>query len=356
MTKPRVRTPLLALMLSGLLTGCSDGPVGPDEFERAPTLQSAALRAEGGLPEVYGLTAQGLGSAHCRRAEYRQFDFWLGSWDAFGPAGGLGGTNDIRSALNGCLVEERWVGAGGVAGRSMNAYDHTTDSWTQYWMDQSGLHLRLSGSLRDGVMWLEGDRIGRGPAGPVPLIDRVRWTPQDDGTVNQFWDFSADGGTTFPFVVFNGTYVANPDAQPAPRASLGACQGPEYRQADFLLGRWTVTASTGRLLGQAVVRTDMEDCMLEEVYDGGRYASNSFLGWDQRTGLWYRNLVDTQGHRVLVEGHADGTRIELAGEYRGRSVRNVIEASNGRLIQSWQVQKPNGKWRLFGQVVYEPAG
>ena len=52
-------------------------------------------------------------AAACTTPEYRQFDFWVGDWDVFGPAGARTGTNRVDRLLNGCVLQEHWVGAGG---------------------------------------------------------------------------------------------------------------------------------------------------------------------------------------------------------------------------------------------------
>ena len=72
--------------------------------------------------DVYGLGAAAHG---CDAAPYRQFDFWLGHWDVF-TGTTLGGTNEVKSRVDGCVVEENWTSAGAGRGRSLNAYDAAT--------------------------------------------------------------------------------------------------------------------------------------------------------------------------------------------------------------------------------------
>jgi len=47
----------------------------------------------------------------CARAEYRQFDFWIGSWDVYPTDGSsqLVAHSLIESVYNGCGLRENWM-------------------------------------------------------------------------------------------------------------------------------------------------------------------------------------------------------------------------------------------------------
>lgn len=38
------------------------------------------------------------------------------------------------------------------------------------------------------------------------VINRIKWTPNDDGTVRQLWEGSKDGGQNWS-IIFDGNYV-----------------------------------------------------------------------------------------------------------------------------------------------------
>lgn len=139
--------------------------------------------------------------APCAASEYRAFDFWLGTWEVSNPAGEVVGRNEITSVIGGCALHERWEGTGGGTGQSLNAYDHRTDSWHQTWVGGRGLVLRLEGGLEDGAMRLEGEIT----EGEDTILQRITWTPSPDGSVNQLWETSGDGGNTWS-TAFDGTY------------------------------------------------------------------------------------------------------------------------------------------------------
>lgn len=140
---------------------------------------------------------------YCQAPEHRQFDFWLGEWDVTAN-GQVAGSNRVESIMNGCAVQENWQGAGGISGTSFNLYDRDTGQWHQTWVDSSGTLLQLDGGLQGSDMVMQGQR-------PVPesggtAVHRIRWTPNDDGTVRQLWEASQDSGASWT-VLFDGLYA-----------------------------------------------------------------------------------------------------------------------------------------------------
>ncbi len=134
----------------------------------------------------------------CNAPEFHQFDFWAGSWTVTTPDGNVAGTNEIDPVLDGCALIENWQGTGGLAGKSLNFYDAGTGHWYQTWVSAVG-PLWLKGGLEDGRMVL------RSTNPDADVLDRITWIPDDDGSVEQRWEQSEDGGKTWK-VVFLGTY------------------------------------------------------------------------------------------------------------------------------------------------------
>lgn len=143
------------------------------------------------------------GTGKCDNVEARQFDFWIGEWDVFGPKGRQAGTNRIESAVGGCLLVENWTGTGGGSGKSFNFFDRERKQWRQVWVAAAG-SLNLAGEWRDGAIRYSGE-TARGNGGVTQ--ERLTFTPSAaDGSVRQFWEQSADGGKTWG-VAFDGKYV-----------------------------------------------------------------------------------------------------------------------------------------------------
>jgi len=129
---------------------------------------------------------------------YRQFDFWVGEWECFDTKGQKSGENTITRECGGYALRESWVGAGGGKGTSLNAWDRSSELWRQTWVDSSGLVLQLAGGLlEDGGMLLEGVRPATDGA---EVRHRVLWRPRTDGTVQQTWESSTDGGARWQVV------------------------------------------------------------------------------------------------------------------------------------------------------------
>lgn len=141
-------------------------------------------------------------AARCDGATFRQFDFWIGEWEVRNPAGEIVGHNEIRRVARGCGLLERWRGADGSRGTSVNTYDASRKKWTQRWVGD-GAALWLEGGMEDGSMVLSGTSPRSTPRGPV--LDRISWTALPDGRVRQLWEVSADGGKTWQ-AAFEGLY------------------------------------------------------------------------------------------------------------------------------------------------------
>ncbi|HEX6063806.1 MAG TPA: hypothetical protein VFZ04_06265 [Longimicrobiales bacterium] len=140
--------------------------------------------------------------AACTAPEHKQFDFWAGDWNVFNPQGQQIGTNRISRVSGGCALLEEWQAANGPGGKSINFYDAADGRWHQVWVGGDGTVLRIAGSLQEGAMQLMGDDR-KTPRGTVR--DRITWTPQADGAVEQRWELSTDGGTTWT-IGFVGYY------------------------------------------------------------------------------------------------------------------------------------------------------
>ncbi|MEZ6002074.1 hypothetical protein [Hyphomonas sp.] len=129
----------------------------------------------------------------CQDEIYHAFDFWLGNWDVYDPAGNLVGTNSITSAESGCLLIEHWTNTGGGTGQSYNFYDPGTGQWRQLWVSAGSIIDYSGGLTEEGVMRLEGEIHAQGTGAVAPFTGE--WTPNDDGSVTQhFRQQSTDTG------------------------------------------------------------------------------------------------------------------------------------------------------------------
>jgi hypothetical protein len=129
---------------------------------------------------------------------YRQFDYWLGTWDVRpngAPPGTPPATNAVTRIHNGCVILESWD-APGQTGQSFNIYDRVAGKWHQTWVDSTGGLHEYWGGLVDGNMTYEGDiPAPRGRSGRMHV--RLTFFKRPDGTVRQLSERTADGGKTW---------------------------------------------------------------------------------------------------------------------------------------------------------------
>ena len=165
----------------------------------------AAAQATNSQPTAAEATTGAVPGAACSTAAYRQFDFWLGEWVVHGgPAvDQLQGTSRIERSGNGCWLVEHWHSARGSDGTSLNAWDAQSKVWRQFWTGADGVVLRLEGGLQDGAMVMTGE-LPRAQGGVQ--LQKIRWTPGADGSVEQRWETSDDAGVSWQ-VAFLGRYT-----------------------------------------------------------------------------------------------------------------------------------------------------
>ncbi len=133
-------------------------------------------------------TATPAPSPACTAPEFHQFDFWIGKWAVHSPAGKEVGSSEITRASEGCAIREDWTSIGtGQHGMSINYFDPSEKRWHQDWVGADGTILHLIGGLQDNAMVMA----------DAQQANRIRWTPQPDGTVKQEWTISSDHGKTW---------------------------------------------------------------------------------------------------------------------------------------------------------------
>ena len=146
---------------------------------------TAAVASFGLAAPAFSQNQQQTPPPPCQEDVYRDFDFWLGTWDVTTPDGQAAGTNVISVKENGCLLLEEWTSVSGGTGQSYNYYDPGTKKWRQVWV--SGFaNIDYEGGLdEEGAMVLVGEISNRnGTTAPF----RGTWTLQDDGSVEQHFE------------------------------------------------------------------------------------------------------------------------------------------------------------------------
>jgi hypothetical protein len=137
----------------------------------------------------------------CSSPQYRQFDFWLGEWEAFGINGQKAGDSKVSLILDSCIILEEWTSAAvsqGIryAGKSFNTWNAATKQWQQTWVDNAGgSNEYLFGKFEDNKI------IYR--TNPFPFnkdsmaIRKMTFTNLGPAKLRQHGEISRDNGVTW---------------------------------------------------------------------------------------------------------------------------------------------------------------
>ena len=137
----------------------------------------------------------------CSMPEYRQFDFWIGEWEAFAPNGNKGGDSKISLMLDSCAILEEWTSTGlqkGIryAGKSYNMYNATQKKWQQYWVDNTGNITRyFNGHYEEGKMIVQTDNEKVNDT--LWQIQKMTFYNLGPDKVRQHGETSSDNGKTW---------------------------------------------------------------------------------------------------------------------------------------------------------------
>ncbi|HTU47069.1 MAG TPA: hypothetical protein VMF91_18555 [Bryobacteraceae bacterium] len=158
-------------------------------------MMARVLSAFAVLAGVAGSSAAPAKPPACAAPEYRQFDFWIGDWDAFdidNPRTVVARTR-VDRILDGCVLLEDYQGANGSHGESFSIYDASRKVWHQSWVTNRGKLLVIEGGVEAGAMVLSG--ADRQADGKQRLV-RGTWKPVSGG-VRETAVISIDGGKTW---------------------------------------------------------------------------------------------------------------------------------------------------------------
>jgi hypothetical protein len=137
----------------------------------------------------------------CSDPVYRQFDFWIGEWEAFNTNGKKAGDSKISVILDSCIILEEWTSATvnrGIryAGKSFNTYNAATKQWQQTWVDNAGgTNEYLQGKFENNKITYT--------SSPFPFrkdtmaIRKMTFTHLSTVTLRQHGEISKDNGVTW---------------------------------------------------------------------------------------------------------------------------------------------------------------
>lgn len=148
---------------------------------------------------------------------------------------------------------------------------------------------------------------------------------------------------------------------PPPRAP---CSDAAYRQFDFWIGDWEVTAN-GEPAGRNSIYPVHKGCALEENWQGSGTAGvtgSSLNIYDRATGRWHQTWVDGNGLLLQLDGGIVNGAMVLSGERQrpdggGLMKHRITWTPNedGSMRQLWEVSRDGQSWSVLFDGLYRPA-
>jgi Tetratricopeptide repeat len=134
-------------------------------------------------------------------AEFRQFDFWIGEWNAKNVQGLVVGSSSIQQILGQCVIFENWS-TPVSSGKSFNIFNAKDKKWHQTWVDDKGTFTHYIGEFKDGKMIYIAENI----VGGKKTLAKMTFSKLENGDVRQFGENSSDDGKTWT-TAFDFIYV-----------------------------------------------------------------------------------------------------------------------------------------------------
>lgn len=126
------------------------------------------------------------------KPEFRQFDFWIGEWNAKNAQGITVGSSSIQLILHECVIFENWS-TPVSSGKSFSNFDVKDGKWHQTWVDDKGSLTHYDGEFADGKMILAAEISVNGRKN----LARMTFSKLPNGDVRQLGENSSDDGKTW---------------------------------------------------------------------------------------------------------------------------------------------------------------
>jgi len=134
------------------------------------------------------------GTPFCAGAAFRTADFLIGDWRVEADNGLELGRSRITAELSGCLLLEQMSTPKGYRAKSFLSFARAVSTWSRTSIDSEGNRLFLQGTVNGGALVLTGLVATENGSRVMP---RITWTKTPAGTLEQIWEVSRDGGTTW---------------------------------------------------------------------------------------------------------------------------------------------------------------
>jgi hypothetical protein len=142
------------------------------------------------------------------------------------------------------------------------------------------------------------------------------------------------------------------------------CSDPAYRQFDFWIGAWNVTANDQQA-GTNSIQPVHNGCALEEHWQGagaGGVSGSSLNIYDQANDRWHQTWVDGNGTLLQLDGGlVDGAMVlrgtRPARDGNGMTTHRITWTPNadGSVRQLWETSRDGQTWSELFDGLYTRA-
>jgi hypothetical protein len=221
-------------------------------------------------------------------------------------------------------------------------FDPGRDAWMRVFVGPGFIENGFQGKPVAGGVEFEGTV----PEGGRTVRMRVRYVP-DAGGPRILDQESADDGASWSAVVTKSMKRtgSGPGFELAPTPG-GVCEAKEYRQFDFWLGRWTVSANGGPAGGNEILGAS-RGCLLIENWTGaGGMQGLSFNYYEPNSKAWRQWWV-APGAILALTGGREGGAMRLS-QRAGNRVDEIVwtPGADSTVRQVWRTSTDAGTtWR-----------
>jgi tetratricopeptide (TPR) repeat protein len=275
---------------------------------------------------------------------------------------------DARAEAMSALADARYEEAAAIY-RGLVA-DDPDDGESVY---RLGIALMSLDELDDAARRFErAASLGYQPQGAGYRLARIRARQGDEAAALSQLEALAAGGFPSPQLIENEADFEALRSSPRYEAALAGIRGnrypcranEEYRQFDFWLGEWDVSAA-GQPAGTNDVRLILGDCVVFENWQGASgLAGKSFNFYDAAEGHWRQIWVDDTGSVLDFTGGVEDGVMRYTATTRdhetGATTRHRLSFTpgpDGTVRQLWEQSNDDGAtWQAVFDGRYVPRG
>lgn len=140
-----------------------------------------------------------------------------------------------------------------------------------------------------------------------------------------------------------------------------ACEGPEFRQFDFWIGKWIVRNPEGKEVGRSEISQESAGCAIREQWKGvSGVRGMSINYYDPAERQWHQDWVGGDGAILHLRGGLQDGAMVLSGDTQSREGRVINRITwtplpNDRVKQEWAISSDDGKtWQTSFVGLYDP--